>query len=29
MSALLAIDDLRRAMASRRAVPSAEIWTDG
>ena len=28
-SALLAIDDLRRAMASRRAVPGAEIWTDG
>lgn len=28
-AALLAVDDLRRAMASRRAVPGAEIWTDG
>ncbi|HEX2692217.1 MAG TPA: hypothetical protein VHN14_36655 [Kofleriaceae bacterium] len=28
-AALLAVDDLRRAVASRRAVPGAEIWTDG
>jgi hypothetical protein len=28
-AALLAVDDLRRAMASRRAVPGAEIWQDG
>lgn len=28
-AALLAVDDLRRAMVSRRAVPGAEIWTDG
>jgi hypothetical protein len=28
-AALLAVDDLRRAVASRRAVPGAEIWADG
>jgi len=28
-AALQAIDDLRRTMASRRSVPSAEIWQDG
>jgi len=28
-AALLAVDELRRAMASRRAVPGAEIWRDG
>jgi len=28
-AALLAVDDLRRSVASRRAVPGAEIWTDG
>jgi hypothetical protein len=28
-AALLAVDDLRRAMASRRAVPSGQIWQDG
>ena len=28
-AALLAVDDLRRVMASRRAVPGAEIWTGG
>ena len=28
-AALLAVDDLRRAVASPRAVPGAEIWTDG
>lgn len=28
-AALQALDDLRRAAASRRAVPGAEIWQDG
>ena len=28
-AALLAVDDLRRAMASRSTVPSGQIWQDG
>jgi hypothetical protein len=28
-AALLAVDDLRWVMASRRTVPSGEIWNDG
>jgi len=28
-AALLAVDDLRRAMVRRSAVPSGEIWNDG
>jgi hypothetical protein len=28
-AALLALDDLRRAVGRRSAVPGAEIWTDG
>ena len=28
-AALLALDDLRRAVGRRSAVPSGEIWTDG
>jgi len=28
-AALLAVDDLRRAMASRSTVPSGQIWPDG
>ena len=28
-AALLAVDDLRRVMTSRSAVPSGEIWNDG
>jgi hypothetical protein len=28
-AALLAVDDLRRAMVSRSTVPSGERWTDG
>ena len=28
-AALLAVDDLRRVMTIRRAVPSGEIWNDG
>ena len=28
-AALLALDDLRRAMGRRSAVPSGEIWRDG
>ena len=28
-AALLAVDDLRRVMVSRSAVPSGEVWSDG
>lgn len=28
-AALLALDDLRRAVVNRSAVPSGEIWNDG
>jgi hypothetical protein len=28
-AALLAVDDMRRAVGNRRAVPSGEIWNDG
>ena len=28
-AALLAVDDLRRAVASRSTVPSGQIWQDG
>jgi hypothetical protein len=27
-AALLAVDDLRRVMASRREVPTGEIWSE-